>query len=243
MGVELSSQTMEVLLDVRGVSKVYGKGDARVYALRDADLEVRQGEFLMIVGPSGSGKSTLLNLLGGMDRPSSGQILFQGKDLAQASDRQLTLFRRHQVGFVFQFFNLVPSLTALENVLVAVRIARHPLEAAEALRIVGLNDRANFFPSQLSGGQQQRVAIARALATNPPMLLCDEPTGNLDSETGRQVLELLLEVNRDLRKTVIVITHSASVAQIGHRIASIRDGRILSLQVQARPLHPRDIEW
>ncbi len=230
-------------MDVRGVSKVYGSGEAQVFALREADLQIRQGELLIIIGPSGSGKSTLLNLIGGMDRPTSGQLLFDGRDLAQASDRELTLFRRLQVGFVFQFFNLVPTLTALENVLVAVRIARQPLEAREALRIVGLSDRANFFPSQLSGGQQQRVAIARALASNPPILLCDEPTGNLDSETGKQVLELLVKVNRELGKTVVIITHSVSVARVGHRVASIRDGRITSLETNEHPLDPKDIEW
>jgi len=230
-------------MDVRGVSKVYGSGEAQVFALREVHLQIRQGELLIIIGPSGSGKSTLLNLIGGMDRPTSGQLLFEGHDLAQASDRELTRFRRLQVGFVFQFFNLVPTLTALENVLVAVRIARQPLEAREALRIVGLSDRANFFPSQLSGGQQQRVAIARALASNPPILLCDEPTGNLDSETGKQVLELLVKVNRELGKTVVIITHSLSVARVGHRVASIRDGRITSLETNEHPLDPKDIEW
>lgn len=223
-----------ILMSARGVSKVYGKGEARVFALRDTNLDIREGELLIIIGPSGSGKSTLLNLIGGMDRPTTGQLLFDGRDLAQASDRELTQFRRAHVGFVFQFYNLVPTLTAVENVQVAVQIARNPLSARDALEQVGLRDRADFFPSELSGGQQQRVAIARALASNPPLLLCDEPTGNLDSETGRQVLDLLVHVNRTLGKTVVIITHSEEVARIGNRVACIRDGTIVSLDETAR---------
>jgi putative ABC transport system ATP-binding protein len=231
------------LLSARDLWKVYGAGDLQVFALREVNLDIERGELMIIVGPSGSGKSTLLNMIGGMDRPSRGQLLFEGQDLAQANDRQLTLYRRQQVGFVFQFFNLIPTLTALENVQVAVQIARRPMDALESLAIVGLQDRANFFPSQLSGGQQQRVAIARALASNPPLLLCDEPTGNLDTETGRQVLQLLVRVNRELGKTVVIISHSSSVAQVGHRVASIRDGTVLSLETNACPADPADIEW
>ena len=231
------------LLSARDLWKIYGSGDVQVFALREINLDIERGELMIIVGPSGSGKSTLLNMIGGMDRPSRGQLLFEGKDLAQANDRQLTLYRRQQVGFVFQFFNLVPTLTALENVQVAVQIARQPMDAAESLAIVGLQDRANFFPSQMSGGQQQRVAIARALASNPPLLLCDEPTGNLDTETGRQVLQLLVRVNRELGKTVVIISHSSSVARVGNRVAYIRDGTILSLETNANPADPADIEW
>lgn len=231
------------LLSARDLWKIYGSGDVQVFALREINLDIERGELMIIVGPSGSGKSTLLNMIGGMDRPSRGQLLFEGKDLAQANDRQLTLYRRQQVGFVFQFFNLVPTLTALENVQVAVQIARQPMDAAESLAIVGLQDRANFFPSQMSGGQQQRVAIARALASNPPLLLCDEPTGNLDTETGRQVLQLLVRVNRELGKTVVIISHSSSVARVGNRVAYIRDGAILSLETNANPADPADIEW
>ncbi|MBT9587990.1 ABC transporter ATP-binding protein [bacterium] len=231
------------LLSARDLWKIYGSGDVQVFALREINLDIERGELMIIVGPSGSGKSTLLNMIGGMDRPSRGQLVFEGKDLAQANDRQLTLYRRQQVGFVFQFFNLVPTLTALENVQVAVQIARQPMDAAESLAIVGLQDRANFFPSQMSGGQQQRVAIARALASNPPLLLCDEPTGNLDTETGRQVLQLLVRVNRELGKTVVIISHSSSVARVGNRVAYIRDGAILSLETNANPADPADIEW
>lgn len=201
-------------------------GEVEVPALREVSLDLRAGEFLVILGPSGSGKSTLLNMIGGMDRPTSGEILFGTEDLARASERRLTLYRRHQIGFVFQFFNLVPTLTALENVQVAVDIVPDPMDPQEALRIVGLGDRMDHFPSQLSGGQQQRVAIARALASSPRILLCDEPTGNLDSATGMQVLALLQRLNRDLGKTVVVITHNPEVATLGDRAVEIRDGRL-----------------
>ncbi len=231
------------LLTVRSVSKIYRMGEVEVPALREVDLEVFEGEFLVILGPSGSGKSTLLNMIGGMDRPSSGQVLFGEQDLTRASDRQLTLFRRHQIGFVFQFFNLVPTLTALENVQVATDIARDPLPARETLRIVGLEDRADHFPSQLSGGQQQRVAIARALSANPRLLLCDEPTGNLDTATGAQVMELLERLNQDRGKTVVVITHNALVSRMADRTAEIRDGRIVRLDLQPRRESARSLPW
>jgi len=231
------------LLSVRSVSKIYRMGEVEVPALREVDLEVFEGEFLVILGPSGSGKSTLLNMIGGMDRPSSGQVLFGEQDLTRASDRQLTLFRRHQIGFVFQFFNLVPTLTALENVQVATDIAQDPLPARETLRIVGLEDRADHFPSQLSGGQQQRVAIARALSANPRLLLCDEPTGNLDTATGAQVMELLERLNQDRGKTVVVITHNALVSRMADRTAEIRDGRIVRLDLQPRRESARSLPW
>ncbi len=231
------------LLTVRSISKIYRMGEVEVPALREVDLEIFESEFLVILGPSGSGKSTLLNMIGGMDRPSSGQVLFGEQDLTRASDRQLTLFRRHQIGFVFQFFNLVPSLTALENVQVATDIARDPLPAREALRIVGLEDRASHFPSQLSGGQQQRVAIARALSANPRLLLCDEPTGNLDTATGAQVMELLERLNQDRGKTVVVITHNALVSRMANRTAEIRDGRIVRLDIQQHRESARSLPW
>lgn len=220
---------MKPLLRLVDVSKIYRMGEVEVPALRQASLEVLEGEFLVILGQSGSGKSTLLNLLGGMDRPTSGQVLFEDKDLARANDKALTLYRRYQIGFVFQFFNLVPTLTALENIEVVVEIARNPMKAEDALRLVGLEQRGHHFPSQLSGGQQQRVAIARALAGNPRLLLCDEPTGNLDSETSRQILDLLQDVNQRLGKTVVMITHDLDSARIGHRVAELKDGVITSV--------------
>ncbi len=233
----------EPLLRLRAVSKIYRMGEVEVPALREVDLDIQAGEFLVILGPSGSGKSTLLNMIGGMDRPTSGRVLFGQQDLTHASDRQLTLFRRHQIGFVFQFFNLVPTLTALENVQVAVDLAREPLEPEEALRIVGLENRAHHFPSQLSGGQQQRVAIARAIATNPHLLLCDEPTGNLDSATGAQVMELLEGLNRERGKTVVVITHNALASRMAHRTAEIRDGRIVKVTGRQNPEDARSLPW
>lgn len=223
---------MKPLLRLVEVSKIYRMGEVEVPALRHTSLDVLEGEFLVILGQSGSGKSTLLNLLGGMDRPTAGQVLFDGQDLARASDKALTLYRRYQIGFVFQFFNLVPTLTALENVEVVVEIARNPMKAKDALGLVGLEQRGHHFPSQLSGGQQQRVAIARALAGNPRLLLCDEPTGNLDSETSRQILELLQDVNLRLGKTVVMITHSLESARIGHRVAELKDGAITGVRAQ-----------
>jgi len=231
------------LVSVRSVSKVYRMGEVDVPALRDASLEVYDGEFLIIVGPSGSGKSTLLNLIGGMDRPTAGTVHFLDQDLSAASDRELTLYRRRQVGFVFQFYNLVPTLTAVENVQVATEVVREPMDVAEALGLVGLADRANHFPSQLSGGEQQRVAVARALASNPRLLLCDEPTGALDLETSRQVLGLLAELNRTLSKTVVLITHNNAIADVGHRVAVIHDGRIGSIRVNHTPKPVEQVEW
>ena len=231
------------LLRLEHVDKIYRSGEVEVVALQDTCLDIQTGEFLVVIGPSGSGKSTLLNLLGGMDRPTHGHVWFQGQDLATASDRQLTRYRRSQVGFVFQFFNLVPTLTALENVQVATEIAVQPMPAEEALRIVGLAERATSFPSQLSGGQQQRVAIARALASRPHLLLCDEPTGNLDSKTGRQVLEMLTKLNQEMHITVVVITHHSAVSQIANRVAEIKDGKIVSLAVNAVPRKVSEVEW
>lgn len=213
-------------------------GEVQVHALDGVNLTIERGEFLMVLGQSGSGKSTLLNMLGGMDRPSSGSVTFYPPttgspplQLAQATDAQLTRFRRSYVGFVFQFFNLIPTLTALENVQVATALNERggPFTALKALEVVGLDDRRHHFPSQLSGGQQQRVAIARGLACNPEILLCDEPTGNLDTETGHQVLHLLTNVHRNYGKTVLMITHNPESITIANRVAEIQDGRIVSL--------------
>jgi len=232
-----------VIISVRSVSKIYRMGEVDVPALRDASLDIYDGEFLIIVGPSGSGKSTLLNLIGGMDRPTSGRLRYLDRDLSNATDRELTLFRRSEVGFIFQFYNLVPTLTALENVQVAVELAENPLDPMEALRMAGLTDRADYFPAQLSGGQQQRVSIARALAGRPRLLLCDEPTGALDLEASRQVLGLLVGLNRDLKKTVVLITHNSAIAAIGHRVAHIGDGAIRSIDVNEHPKPVEQVEW
>jgi len=231
------------MFSIRSASRVYRMGEVDVRALREAELEIPEGDFLVIVGPSGSGKTTLLNLLGGMDRPTSGEVLFRGRDLARCSDRQLTEFRRNEVGFVFQFYNLVPTLTARENVEVAAEIARDPMDCDEALALVGLADRADHFPAQLSGGEQQRVAIARALAKNPSVLLCDEPTGALDLETSRQVMRLLLDLNRDLGKTLLLITHNGALARAGRRVAHMRDGAITSVGANEHPVPVEEIAW
>ena len=233
---------MTGILSVINASKIYQMGEVQVPALRDASIEIVDGEFLIIVGPSGSGKSTLLNLIGGMDRPTHGVVRFLEQDLSQASDRELTEYRRLEVGFVFQFYNLVPTLTAIENVQVAVEIVPDPMDPQQALELVGLADRANHFPSQLSGGEQQRVSVARALAKNPRLLLCDGPTGALDIETSKQVLGLLVRLNRELNKTIVLITHNNAIASIGDRVARILDGRISEL-VEQDPRPVEQIEW
>jgi len=233
----------QVIVSVQAVSKVYRMGEVDVPALRDASIDICDGEFLIIVGPSGSGKSTLLNIIGGMDHPTSGTVRFLDQNLTKASDRELTLYRRRQIGFIFQFYNLVPTLTALENVQVATEVVAEPMDAAEALEMVGLADRAGHFPSQLSGGEQQRVAIARALASNPRLLLCDEPTGALDLETSRDVLGLLVELNEKLGKTVVLITHNGAIAGIGHRVAIIRDGALSSVRVNEPRTPVEQVSW
>lgn len=238
-----AAQTPDIILSVHSASKVYRMGEVDVPALREATLDIYDGEFLIIVGPSGSGKTTLLNLIGGMDRPTSGTVKFLGEDISTATDKRLTLYRRRQVGFVFQFFNLVPSLTAQENVEVAVEIADDPMEAVEALGLVGLEDRADHFPSQLSGGEQQRVAVARALAGNPRLLMCDEPTGALDMGTSRQVLGLLSGLNRNLSKTVVLVTHNNAIAGMGDRVAVIRDGGIAAVRVNESPTPASEVSW
>jgi len=232
-----------VVFSVKSVSKIYRMGEVDVPALRNASIDIYMGEFLIIVGPSGSGKSTLLNLLGGMDRPTSGTIRFGDEVISQASDYRLTLFRRREIGFVFQFFNLIPTLTALENVQVAVEIVDDAMDPTEALTLVGLADRADHFPSQLSGGEQQRVAVARALAGRPTVVLCDEPTGALDVEMGKQVLGMLSDLSRNLKQTVVLITHNSVIAGLGDRIAHIKDGAIVSVDVNERPRSVDEIAW
>jgi len=218
-------------------------GETEIHALRGVDLEVRAGEFIVLLGPSGSGKSTLLNILGGLDTPSSGTIVFKDHDLSGADEAQLTRYRREHVGFVFQFYNLIPSLTARENVALVTDIAANPMPAAEALRRVGLGERLDHFPSQLSGGEQQRVAIARAIVKRPDVLLCDEPTGALDYETGKLVLEVIARINAELGTTAMVITHNAAIAAIADRVLRLGDGRIVGEERPARKLTPAEISW
>jgi len=238
-----AERTGEIIVSVASADRVYRMGEVDVHALRGANLDVRDGEFIIIVGPSGSGKSTLLNLIGGMDRPTSGSVRFLDRDLTHASDRELTLYRRNQVGFIFQFYNLIPRLTALANVQVATELATDPLDPLDALEMVGLADRADHFPSQLSGGEQQRVAIARALSGQPRLLLCDEPTGALDLETSREVLGMLADLNRRTGKTVVLITHNGAIAGIGSRVAHMRDGTIYAVEVNEHPTPPGEVQW
>jgi len=235
--------TDRALWKLEAVSKVYTMGDVQVEALHESSLEVFEGEFLVVLGPSGSGKSTLLNLLGGMDTPTRGSILFEREDLAKASRNRLTSYRRHEVGFVFQFYNLIPDLTALENVAVAAELSEKSLRPEDVLDQVGMADRMDHFPSQMSGGEQQRVAIARAVVKNPRLLLCDEPTGSLDSETGRLILALLEAVNSEYRTTVVVVTHNAAIADMGGRVARMSSGRIAGITVNESPLPPERISW
>jgi len=227
----------------RALAKTYRMGDVDVKALQGVDLDLFAGEFVVILGPSGSGKSTLLNILGGLDAPTSGDVRFRDHDLVAADEGELTRYRREHVGFVFQFYNLIPSLTARENVALVTEIAEHPMTAEEALARVGLTERLDHFPSQLSGGEQQRVAIARALAKRPDVLLCDEPTGALDAETGVVVLEALADINRELGTTTVVITHNATIAQMAHRVLRMRSGRIVEEVVNVRQVAPRELEW
>ena len=231
------------VFQARGITKAYRMGEAVVHALRGVDLEVRAGEFIVLLGPSGSGKSTLLNILGGLDTPTSGSIAFQEQDLSKADETALTRYRREHVGFVFQFYNLIPSLTARENVALVTDIAEHPMAPAEALGWVGLAERLDHFPSQLSGGEQQRVAIARAIAKRPQVLLCDEPTGALDYETGKLVLEVIARINAELGTTAMVITHNAAIAAIADRVLRLGDGRIVGIEKPARKLTPAEISW
>lgn len=223
--------------------KDYQLGEVVVHALKTVSFEIRQGEFIVILGPSGSGKSTLLNMIGGIESATSGEIYYQDLSLHQADAKALTLYRRNHVGFVFQFYNLMAGLTALENVDLAAELSPDPLDAATLLEQVGLLDRAGHFPSKLSGGQQQRISIARALCKNPDILLCDEPTGALDSETGVQILSLLSEFHQRYRKTVVVITHNEKIAEIADRIFYFKDGVLARIKTNEKPLKPEEVDW
>jgi putative ABC transport system ATP-binding protein len=231
------------LLRTRRLTKSYATGAGEVHALRGVDFDADAGEFIVILGPSGSGKSTFLNIIGGLDQPTSGEVWFGDHNLSEAGDRDLTLYRRDHVGFVFQFYNLVPSLTAKENVALVTEIAKNPMRPEDALAIVGLAERINHFPAQLSGGEQQRVAIARAIAKRPELLLCDEPTGALDSKTGILVLEALSDVNRELGTTTLVITHNAAIQDIAHRVVQFADGRISATRLNAERKLPSAVTW
>lgn len=233
----------EAIIEARGLTKTYRNGPAEVQALRHVDFTARRGEFIVVLGPSGSGKSTFLNILGGIDRATSGSVLFQGQDITTFNDQALTGYRRDHVGFVFQFYNLVPSLTALENVALVTEIAANPMTPEEALAIVGLSSRSAHFPAQLSGGEQQRVAIARAIAKRPGLLFCDEPTGALDSATGVLVLEALAEANRSTGATTLIITHNAAIQQIADRTLRFADGRIVEEMSNATRKRPDQVSW
>ena len=233
----------EAVFRARQLTKTYLMGDARVDALRGVDLSVQPGELVVLLGPSGSGKSTLLNILGGLDIPTSGEVSFLDHRLTGASEAELTRYRREHVGFVFQFYNLIPSLTARENVELVTEIADHPMPAAEALALVGLSERIDHFPAQLSGGEQQRVAIARAIAKRPDVLLCDEPTGALDITTGAAVLKAIAHVNDALQTTVVVITHNAAIARIADRVVTLSDGRIVNEDRHAAREPVEAIQW
>ncbi|MHC4972763.1 MAG: ABC transporter ATP-binding protein [Planctomycetota bacterium] len=233
----------DALYRVRGASRVFRMGEVEVQALKPVDLEVYAGEILVILGPSGSGKSTLLHLLGGMDKPTEGSVRFRDTELTELDAADLTDFRRRHVGFVFQFYNLIPSLTAIENVSMATEIAPDPADPRAMIELVDLNERADHFPAQLSGGEQQRVAIARAVAKAPDVLLCDEPTGALDYRTGIRVLEVLRDVNKELKTTLVLITHNAAIADMAQRVVRMRSGRIVEVRENEAPKDPDAIAW
>ncbi len=230
-------------IEFQNVGKTYKMGEVSIHALHDASFEVEKGELVVIVGPSGAGKTTLLNILGGMDTLTNGTVTLDGREISGLNKRQLTAYRRHEVGFVFQFYNLIGNLTALENVELANQISHNPLDALEVLRNVGLEGRTKNFPSQLSGGEQQRVAIARALAKNPKLLLCDEPTGALDYQTGKAILKLLQDTGRKTGMTVIIITHNSALTAMADRVIRVKNGTVVSVEVNPSPTDIAEIEW
>lgn len=238
-----SASSAEVRIRLDKASKSYRMGQITVEALREVTLQIMAGEFVVFLGPSGSGKTTLLNLVGGLDSPTSGTVVVDGIDITSLSSRELTGFRRNHIGFIFQFFNLIPTLTARENVEFAAELVPQPRSASEILGEVGLSERINHFPSELSGGENQRVAIARALATDPPVILCDEPTGSLDFETGKRIYKLLRELNESSEKTVVVVTHNSAVGDIADRVIRLRDGMVADIIANSSPLDPEDLKW
>ena len=234
---------MSEFVTLKDVRKIYKMGEVEIMAAAGIDFEIKKGEFAVVVGPSGAGKTTVLNILGGMDTATSGQVLVDGQDIATYSTKQLTAYRRDDIGFVFQFYNLMQNLTALENVELAMQICKYPLDAKKVLEEVGLKERMNNFPAQLSGGEQQRVAIARALAKNPKLLLCDEPTGALDYVTGKAILKLLQDTCREKEMTVIVITHNSALAPMADRVIKIRNGKVAETVLNEKPMPVEEIEW
>jgi putative ABC transport system ATP-binding protein len=234
---------MSTLFQIRELAKVYGMGEVEVHALRNVNLTLDEGQFVVLLGPSGSGKSTLLNIVGGLDVPTSGQVFYRDTELTRADEAALTAYRRQHVGFVFQFYNLIPSLTAVENVALVTEISDNPMTPDAALALVGLDPRSSHFPAQLSGGEQQRVAIARAIAKRPAVLLCDEPTGALDISTGVVVLEALAQVNAELGTTTVVITHNAAIALMADRVIRLADGRVTAVEDRTSKAAPRDLSW
>jgi len=233
----------EVVFQVRDLTKIYDMGEVQVHALRGVNLELYSGELVVLLGPSGSGKSTLLNILGGLDTATGGDVSYRGKNLTHANEQELTDYRRFHVGFVFQFYNLIPSLTARENVAVVTEIASNPMAPEDALVLVGLTERLDHFPAQLSGGEQQRVAIARAISKNPEVLLCDEPTGALDSKTGIVVLEALERINRELGTATAIITHNADIAGMADRVIHLSNGRIAEVRANSVKKSPGELQW
>ncbi|WP_461812249.1 ABC transporter ATP-binding protein [Faecalimonas sp.] len=234
---------MSAFVELKGVKKIYKMGEVEIHAVAGIDFEIKRGEFAVIVGASGAGKTTVLNILGGMDIATSGIVSVDGNDIAQYSEKKLTAYRRNDIGFVFQFYNLVPNLTALENVELAAQICKEPLDAEQVLKEVGLGERLNNFPAQLSGGEQQRVSIARALAKNPKLLLCDEPTGALDYMTGKSILTLLQDTCRKKGMTVILITHNSAIAPMADRVIHIKSGKVSSIEENKNPISIEEIEW
>lgn len=231
------------LLQLIDVDRTFQMGEVSVEVLKRISLDIRDGEFLAIVGPSGSGKTTILNLVGGLDQASGGQILFRTREITRASSSELTAYRREEIGFIFQFFNLVPNLTVRENVMVAAELVAQPRDVDEVLQLVGLEDRSEHFPSQLSGGEQQRVAIARAVAKNPTLLLCDEPTGSLDFHTGKRVLRLLVDLNQLWKTTVVIITHNGAIAEVADRVIHLRSGEVTEVVENESPIAPEEVIW
>lgn len=234
---------MSKYIEFNNVKKIYKMGEVEIEALSGVDFSINKGEFVIVAGASGAGKSTILNILGGMDQPTYGSVIVDGKDISKYSSKELTTYRRYDIGFVFQFYNLVQNLTAIENIELATQISKNPFDISETLDAVGLKDRKNNFPAQLSGGEQQRVSIARALAKNPKLLLCDEPTGALDYNTGKAILKLLQDTSRKFKMTVVVITHNLAIAPMGDKVIKVRNGKVESITINENPTPIERIEW